>query len=261
MYGAIIGDLAGSIYEFNQTKKIENIKIDEIIIEDSFYSDDTILTIAILDSILNNKSYDDTLRYYINKYTNYRPNFKPYFASAFSPNMIKWAGQRSNGKSKGNGALMRISPVGYLFDTKEDIIKNAYLATIPSHNTKEAIECATKIALMIYYFRCGMSKNEVYKKLGICLEYKPFTKFNVTCSDTMDNCLYALYYSNCFSDAIRKVIYMGGDTDTNAAIVGSLAEALYGIDDKLKCKAEEKIPQEFVKILRKVKNEKEDFLK
>ena len=141
MYGAIIGDLAGSIYEFNQTKKIENIKIDEIINEDSFYSDDTILTIAILDSILNNKSYDDTLRYYINKYTNYRPNFKPYFASAFSPNMIKWAGQISYGKNKGNGALMRISPVGYLFDTKEDIIKNAYLATIPSHNTKEAIDC------------------------------------------------------------------------------------------------------------------------
>ena len=75
MYGAIIGDLAGSIYEFNQTKSITNVNIENIIDENSFYSDDTILTIAIADAILNDKDYEKYLRYYIKKYSSYKPDF------------------------------------------------------------------------------------------------------------------------------------------------------------------------------------------
>lgn len=252
MYGAIIGDLAGSVYEFEQVKKVQSIKIDNIIEDNSFYSDDTILTIAILDAIKNDQDYERYLKYYINKYSNYKPNVKPYFEHPFSPGTMKWAKESCQGVSSGNGAMMRISPVGYLFDSEEEVIQNAKLATIPSHNTDEAIECATIIALIIYYARNGLSKEEIFKKLHLTVKYKPFEKFNYTCSETIDNCLYALYISNDFSESIKNTLLMGGDTDTNACIVGSMAEALYGIDDSLKKQMEDKIPKEFVRILHKV---------
>ena len=148
--------------------------------------------------------------------------------------------------------MMRISPIGYMFDSEEDIIRNVYLATIPSHNSEEAISSATVVALIIYYLRKGLSRDEIFKKLDIKIKYTPFTKFNTTCFETIDNCLYVLYNSISFKDAIKKAIYMGGDTDTNAAIVGSMAESLFGIDNDLINKANNKIPLEFQKILKKV---------
>ena len=249
MYGAIIGDLSGSIYEYNQTKEIKSIKMNKIIEDNAFYSDDTILTIAIADAILHDKDYDKYLRYYIKKYKDYKPNFKPYFKTAFSPSLIKWSNSNGNGISKGNGAMMRISPVGYLFDTEEDVITNSRLATIPSHNSEESIDCATKIALIIFYLRKGLSLDEIYKKLNVKPILTEFDHFNTTCKETIDNCLYTLYNSNNFEDAIRKTIELGGDTDTNACIVGSMAEAFYGIDDKLIEKANKKLPKEFDKVL------------
>jgi len=251
MYGAIIGDLAGSIYEYDQIKKVKNIEIKNLIEENSFYSDDTILTIAILDAILNDKNYEKYLREYIKKYSNYKPNFKPYFKTTFSPSLMKWANNESVGNSLGNGAMMRISPIGYMFDSEIDVIKNVRLATIPSHNSEEALNCATKIALIIFYLRKGLNKEEIFKKLKIKPQFKPFTKFNYTCSETIDNCLYTFYNSTGFEEAIRKAIYLGGDTDTNACIVGALAEAAYGVSSELIEETNKKLPDEFVKILSK----------
>ena len=171
----------------------------------------------------------------------------------FSLNTIKWANEKKEGNSNGNGAMMRISPIGYMFNSEKDIIDQSRKAIITSHNTKEAIDAATKIALIIFYFRKGLSKYEVFNKLDIKIHYEPFKKFNMTCNETIDNCLYALYISNCFEDAIKKAILMGGDTDTNACIVGSMAETLYGIDEKLKMKAYKKLPYEFQQILKKKK--------
>ena len=252
MLGAIYGDKAGSVYEFNQTKNIESINPEKLILHNSFYSDDTIETIAIIDSIINNKDYEQSLREYILNNIEYKPDFSPYFKSSFSPNTIKWAKGIGKNNSIGNGSMMRISPVGYLFNTEMEVIKNAKLATIPSHNSKEAIECATVIALMIYYFRNGLSKDKVYQKLNLKVEYKPFTKFNMTCNETIGNCLYAIYYSNSFEDAIRKILLMGGDTDTNACIVGSVAESIYQMTEAQKELAKKDLPPNYVKILRKV---------
>ena len=254
MYGAIIGDLAGSIYEFGQTKSIVNINIDNIIENNSFYSDDTILTIAIADAILNDKDYEKYLRYYIKKYSAYRPDFEPYFKTIFSPNLMKWSISDGVGRSAGNGAMMRISPIGFMFDTEKEVVENAKLATIPSHNSEEAINAATKIALIIFYLRKGLSKDEIYSRLGIEPKYMPLKKFNLTCGETIDNCLYVFYHSIGFEDAIRKAVYMGGDTDTNACIVGSMAEAAYGINDDLIEALNKKIPDEFKHILIKTRN-------
>lgn len=250
IYGAIIGDLAGSIYEYEQLKKVQSIKMNKLIEENAFFSDDTILTIAIKDAILHNKDYDYYIRRYIQEYENYKPNFKPYFKYPFSQNLIEWSKSDGIGKSRGNGAMMRISPVGYMFDKEEDVINNAEQATTPSHNSEEAIDCAKTIALIIFYLRKGIPLEQIYNKLNIKVKYKPFTYFNYTCEDTIDNCLFALYNSSSFEDAISKTLLMGGDTDTNCAIVGSMAEALYGIENDLKEIVNEKLPESLVKVLK-----------
>lgn len=247
MWGAIIGDLAGSTYEYEQAKKVSKIEPKELITKESFFSDDTILTIAILDAILEQGDYKDYLKKYAKEYENYHPNHKPYFKGVFSPGFTKWAQSAEEGKSTGNGAMMRISPVGYLYNTEEEVIKQAAFATIPSHNTQEAITSATIVARIIFEARKGFSKEEILKKIGREMQYRDFQKFNSTCRETIDNCLYALFTTNSFEEAILTVLSYGGDTDTNACIVGSMAEAFYGVEENLKKQAEEKIPKEFVK--------------
>ena len=255
MYGAIFGDLAGSIYEYDQSKRIACIQPKQLITEDSFYSDDTILTIAILDAILDNQDYNYYLRKYIKETldSNYSPKFETHFRYPFSRGLREWAKQEEMGSSTGNGALMRISPVGFMFDDAEEVFDNAIKATEPSHNSSEALHCATILALMIYYLRNGYSKDEVYQRLKLPVSYQPFQKFNFTCYETFGNCLYAFYQSNGFEDAIFKTLYMGGDTDTNAAIVGSMAEAYYGIEDSIIDTIYQKIPDDYIKVLEKAK--------
>jgi len=206
MLGAIIGDLSGSIYEFNQIKQHSQIEVKNIIEKTAFYSDDTILTVAIADAIINKVNFEDKLREYALSYNDLIPKDIPYFKSMFSPNFIKWAKKEKPGISEGNGAMMRISPVGFLFDSEEEVIKNAYLATI-------------------------------------------ITQFNYTCKDTIDLCLYSIFSVNSFEESIKLAISFGGDTDTNACIVGSMAEAFYGIDEKLKQTAMEKLPHKFIEII------------
>ena len=161
MWGAIIGDLAGSVYEYDQAKQISKLNLTELISDKSFYSDDSILTIAILDAILNNQDYNFYLKKYAQDFINYKPNFNPYFKSIFSPGFITWIKSNQIGNSIGNGAMMRISPVGYLFNTEQEIIENTIKATTPSHNSPEAIESAIKVALIIYNARLGLKKEEI----------------------------------------------------------------------------------------------------
>ena len=169
----------------------------------------------------------------------------------FSPGFTEWAKGNYQGQSSGNGAMMRVSPVGYLFNTEEDVIKNSYLATTPSHNSKDAINAVQIIALIIFYARNGMTKQDIINKLNLKIVKPNLNEFNYTCSDTIDLCLYSFFNSNSFEDSIRLAISFGGDTDTNACIVGSMAEAMFGISKELKEKALSKLPTEFVEILNK----------
>ena len=249
MYGAILGDISGSIYEYEQFKNVSKVNVQDLLTRKSFYSDDTILTIAILDCILNNGNYENYLKEYANKYKDYKPDFKPYFKDIFSPGFTKWVNNEKLGNSVGNGAMMRVSPIGYLFDNEGDIHKNVVLATSPSHNNPVAIDYAEIIALIIFYSRKGLNKKEIINKLNIKLNYEDFEEFNYTCSDTLDNCLYAFFKSKSLDDAIKTVISYGGDTDTNACIVGSMSEAYYGISDNLKDRVNEYLPDKFIDVL------------
>jgi len=263
MLGAIIGDLAGSIYEFGQVKEVNKIEVNNLIEDNAFISDDTILTMAIADAIINKKDYGKNLKEYAKKY-NEIPKDIPYFKTMFSPGFMKWVEGDYQGESAGNGAMMRISPVGFLFNSEEEVIKNAELATVPSHNNEDAIDCAKKISLITFYSRNGLSKQEIIDRLNLEIREPNIEKFNYTCRDTIDVCLYSLFNSNSFEESIKLAISFGGDTDTNACIVGGMAEAMYGIDEELKEKAISKLPEEFIEILDSayelvVRNSEQDF--
>lgn len=251
MIGAVIGDLAGSIYEYDQTKKITSIQAKQLLLPNSFISDDTILTMAIINAIVNDCSYEESLKSFGIKYENMMPQTQPYFATIFSPDFSEWLHGNFVGKSSGNGAMMRISPIGYLFNSESEIEKQAGLATAPSHNTTEAISCATIIAKIIYFARNHFSKEEILRKLHITLKKPIITSFNYTCQDTIDICLWSLFNANSFAESIYNALSFGGDTDTNASIVGSMAEAMFGIDEELKMKALSYLPNEFQELLQK----------
>lgn len=268
MYGAIIGDLAGSIYEYQEFKDSLKKKVDlkrrleilhkkELISENAFYSDDTILTISILESILEGIGYEENLKKYALMYKEQVPEGK-YFKYMFSEGFIKWCNSNIIGTSKGNGAMMRISPVGYLFNTEDEIMEESEKATKVSHNDDISLMGAAIISLMIYYARIGMTKKEIETKINLfCnVDYnfdidklRNTNGFTYTCEDTLPLVLYSIFNTNSFEDAIRVSISLGGDTDTVACIVGSVAEALYGVPEELKKEANKFLPLEFQKIL------------
>ena len=249
MLGAIIGDEAGSVYEFEQIKNVKPIEMKKIIEDNAFFSDDTILTCAVADAILNGCDYGDKIREYTLKFENYKPAFSPYFKTAFSPNFISWAKSNTAGASAGNGAMMRISPVGWLFDTEKEVKENAKLATMVSHNCEEAISCAEIVALVIFYARKGFSKQEIIKKLNLKIFKPKIERFNYLCKETLDVCLYSVFETESFEGCIKTALAFGGDTDTNACIAASMAEALYEIDENTKKLALSKLPEDLQKIV------------
>ncbi len=255
MWGAIIGDLTGSVYEFEQIKKVSPVNVAELITKDSFFTDDTILTVAIYDAILNGScDYEAAIKRYGHEYQFKMPvnprggSPHPMFGSGF----MDYLNGVNDGKSIGNGAMMRISGVGKMFNTLEDVMENARLATIPSHDSQSAVECAQIVAQVIFFARMGERKQWIRDRLGFSTTYfKPFEKFNKTCLETINNCMFALFESDNFEEAVRKVLSYGGDTDTNCAIVGAMAEALYGVPEFFVREARKKIPESFVYILDK----------
>ncbi len=268
MYGAIIGDFAGSIYEYPESidakNKIVNLERrlsiynNKLLTEKSFYSDDTILTIAILDSIINNISYEFKLKEYGLNYINHKLTNLPYFKSAFSPKFTQWCQGNYTGTSRGNGSAMRVSPVGHLFNTEEEVINESIKATIPSHNTVEAIESAKAVALTIYLLKKGLEKdyviNYVVNKFNfdINLDIDHLQRTNIfSCSayKAVNEALYILSISSSFDEAIRHSISIGGDTDTITAITGSMAEVIYPIEKDYIDFVNEKLPSKFVKLI------------
>lgn len=250
MLGAIIGDVAGSYYEvleindrnrsYDERIEILDKKV-PLFSDKSSCTDDSILTCAIYDAIKNgNCDYEKYLKEYGLKEMNLGKDI--YGRSRFGPGFVKWVQGDYQGDSYGNGASMRISPVGFMFDDVDSVKRNAYLATIPSHNNKDSIEGAEIVAVSIFLLRNGKSKEEVvqyiknnYNNLDFDLEdLQRNYKFSSKSINSVPQALYIFSISNDFEDAIRKAISIGGDTDTIACIVGSLAEACYGINDELK---------------------------
>ena len=253
MFGAIIGDVAGSYLEVLEVQGIkdghrsyeERIKILDgnkpLFADECSCTDDSILTIAIYDAIVNgNLDYEKYLREYGLREVN--EGIDKYGRSRFGNGFVSWLNGDFQGESYGNGAAMRIGPVGYLFDTLDEVKEQARLATISSHNHIDAIKGAEAVAVAIFLLRTGHSKEEVYDfvtnnyyELDFDLEdLQRNNKFSSKSSITVPQALFVFFQSDDFEDSIRKALSIGGDSDTIACIVGSISEAYYGVSDELK---------------------------
>ena len=268
MLGAMIGDIAGSKYEFNNTFDYDF----EMFGEGCDFTDDTICTVAVADAILNGRSYQESLLDWCRRY----PSPKGAYGGRFAGWIRSLDPQPYN--SFGNGSAMRVSPVAWLFDDLSQVLEEAEKTALPTHNHPEGIKGAKAVAHAIWHFRKSRfseeskdSENEETKGLknekakaskdenetiqgfmSIARSYYedfdtrvyPKGKFDETCMDAVPLSFYLLSQASSFEDAIRLAISHGGDSDTIGAIVGSIAEARFGIPQEMKEKALSYLPDD-----------------
>lgn len=253
MYGAIIGDVVGSRFEFNNYRN-KNFELINSVCE---FTDDTILTVAVMDILLNNK-IEDT-KYIVETIKKYGIKYPSSYGCSFN-----WWLHSKNSEpynSYGNGAAMRVSPIGWYAKNEEEVKKWTYNVTSVTHNHPEGLKGAEVTAMCVYYAKIGKSKEFIRKYVeqyyNLDFEYEELKKnywFNETCQNTVPQAIYCFLISKDFEDCVRTSISIGGDSDTLAAISCSIAEAYYKhIDKQLIEKVNKKIPEEFKNIIKKFK--------
>lgn len=239
MIGAIIGDIVGSVYEFQSHKPSYDFKL---FTPESFFTDDTVLTVALADSILCNVSYLSMLEKYFNKYPD----------ADYGGGFLKWAhsGFGDPYNSFGNGSAMRVSPVGWAFNSIDDVLFHAKESASFTHNHPEGIKGAQAAAVSIFMARTGASKKDIKEYVEKIFAYElgfdfddlvTHYSFNETCQNTVPQAIYTFLISDSFEDSIRKAVMIGGDSDTLPCINGGIAEAFYGVSNELKHAAFEKL--------------------
>lgn len=232
MYGAIIGDIIGSIYEFHNVRH-KGISIDH---PGMHFTDDTVLTIATMDAILHPE---------IGYAKMYKQYFRDYVDSncGFGGRFYQWGLSDSLEPydSFGNGSAMRVSPVAWICDTEEEVLSEAKRSAEVTHNHPEGIKGAQAITLAIFLARRGVDKkiigSTITERFGYSLsssieELQKTNIFDETCQGSVPDALICFLNSNDFEDCIRTSISIGGDSDTIACMAGSIAEAYYGLDKK-----------------------------
>jgi ADP-ribosylglycohydrolase len=224
MLGAIIGDYVGSAYEFSNTHDYAF----PMITGESSITDDSIMAIAAMDAILQGKPYGERFRYWGNRY--------PHPKGGYGASFAAWL--RSDNPqpyySFGNGAAMRVSPVGWAFPTLEETLREAQKSAACTHSHPEGIKGAQAVAAAIFLTRSGHNKSSVKryveKEFGYNLsrrlsDIRPAYGFNETCQGTVPEAITCYMESSDFEDAIRLAVSLGGDSDTLACITGAIAEA------------------------------------
>lgn len=255
MIGAIIGDIVGSRFEFNNHRS----KDFELFSDDCEVTDDSIMTIAVAKAIMetdkimkpslkeqaNNFNYNALLEKNTIKYMQEIGRKYPYCGYGGMFNHWIFSDDPKPYDSFGNGAAMRISPVAFAASSEHQACELSEIITSVSHNHKEGIRGAEATAVAIFMSRRGFTKEEIrhkinerYYKLDFAIvELRDTYEFNETCQETVPQAIVAFLESTSFEDAIRTAISVGGDSDTLAAITGAIAEAYYGVPENLKEKA------------------------
>lgn len=237
MLGAIIGDIVGSVYEWN------NIKTKDFLLfsPECFFTDDTVMTLAIAEGLIKGGSAEDFISA-MKKFGQIYPN------AGYGGRFGNWllSGDSEPYNSWGNGSAMRVSSIAWVFDTLSEVEEYAEISAAVTHNHPEGIKGAQATAAAIFLARKGKTKDEIKMyiegKYGYDLsrsldEIRPKYHFNESCQDTVPEAVIAFLESIDFEDAIRNAISIGGDSDTLAAITGSIAEAAYGIPEEIKQRA------------------------
>jgi len=247
LIGTIAGDVIGSIYEWNNVKTTEF----ELFTPDSGFTDDTVMTMAIADCLLNQKPFAKTVWEYGRKYRGrgYGGRFKEWLKSE---DMLPY-------NSFGNGSAMRVSPVAFAFDNLETVLQSAKETAEITHNHIEGIKGAQATAAAIFLARNGKSKPEIKEYITTHFQYdldftieeiRPTYTFDVTCQGSVPQAIVAFLDSHDYESAIRLAISIGGDSDTIACIAGGIAGAFYkAIPTNILEFAYSKLPNEFLQLL------------
>jgi len=252
MLGAIIGDIVGSRFEFNNIRT----KDFELFAEDCQVTDDSIMTLAVAKAILSCNGDWNQLGRNAVKYM--QEIGRKYPNCGFGGMFGKWvfSDKPAPYNSFGNGAAMRVSPCGFIARTKEEAILLSKKVTEVTHNHPEGLKGAEAVSVAVFMARNKNTKNEIkewiekdYYTLNFTLDsIRDDYEFNETCQETVPQAITAFLESNSFKDAIRNAISLGGDSDTLAAITGSIAEAFYGIPSDIKSEALTYLDSELQKI-------------
>ena len=277
MLGAIVGDIVGSVYEWNNIKT----KDFPLFRDDCFFTDDTVMTCAVAEAIMNGGQKDDFIDA-MKKYGRMYPN------ADYGARFNRWlmTDNREPYNSFGNGSAMRVSPCAWVMDATTDELPSevkrlTQLSAEVTHNHAEGVKgaMATSDAIFMcrYYFggysgdyeqpindnptECKrLIKEHIEEEYGYDLsktldEIRPHYRFNETCQNTVPQAIIAFLESTDFEDAIRNAISIGGDSDTLAAITGSIVEVAYGIPDWIKEKAYTYLDEPLKDVLRRWKKE------
>lgn len=254
MIGAIIGDIVGSRFE-SKNKRIKRTDF-ELFTKDSKFTDDTVFSIAVADWLIRDKENNpETLVKLMQAYGRMYPR------AGFSTATKAWINSDSPVPygSRGNGAAMRVSPVGWAFDNMDDTLRVAELSAAVSHDSIEAITAAKAVVAAIFMARNKASKQDIknfieqYCGYGLnrtCDEIRPAYQACFTCDGSVPEAIIAFLDGNDYESTIRLAVSLGGDSDTQACIAGSIAEAYYGVIPKeITTKAIHKLPSQFREIV------------
>ena len=248
LIGAIAGDIIGSYYEFSPMKSTNF----QLFNETSHFTDDTIMTVANADWLLTEDSLLGIMQEYGNRYQGgYGYMFYDWLKADNPQPYNSW----------GNGSAMRISPVGWAFDTLGETLDAAKRSAEITHNHPEGIKGAQATAACVYLARVGKSKQMIkeyietlfgYNLDRTCDEIRPTYQFDESCQGTVPESIIAFLESTDYESAIRLTISLGGDSDTMGAITGGIAEAYYKeipsyiLEETLK-----RLPNEFIDIMQR----------
>lgn len=247
MIGAIIGDIVGSVYEFDNHRS----KTFPFFAEGAFFTDDTVLTVALAETLMKGGDYDEAMRRWYSHYPD----------ASYGGRFREWAQTPDAGPyfSWGNGSAMRVSPVGFAFDTMGRVLDQAEASAQPTHNHPEGIKGAQAVAAAILLARQGADKDKIRWHIETAFEYdldrsldeiRVDYGFDVSCQGTVPPAIRAFLEAEGFEDAIRNAISLGGDSDTLACITGSIAEAFFDVPDWIEAEAMNRLDNRLADVTR-----------
>ncbi|NIP71828.1 MAG: ADP-ribosylglycohydrolase family protein [Gammaproteobacteria bacterium] len=247
MLGAIAGDMVGSVYESRPIKTTHF----PLFSADSRFTDDTVLTVAVADSILRDADVASALKSFGRRHPDagYGESFYRWLVSEHSEPYNSW----------GNGAAMRVSPVGFAFASVDQVLVEAQRTAEVTHNHPEGVKGAQATALGIYLARTGATKDrirwEIEQRFGYDLyhsldDIRPGYRFDVSCQGSVPESIIAFLESHDVESAIRNAVSLGGDSDTMACIAGGIAQGFYGwIPEHIESGVRERLPKDLLVVV------------
>ena len=266
MIGAIVGDIAGSRFEFDNLKSKEFALLVSRGEEERhcYFTDDTVMTLAVAQAILDWRANgaDDMADLSASAVRRMQEFGRRYPCAGYGGHFAQWISESDPlpYNSWGNGAAMRVSACGWAGRTLDEVKAMSRAVTEVTHNHPEGIKGAEATAVCVFLARQGKSKDEIkayveerYYPLDFTLnEIRPTYDFDVSCQGSVPQALEAFFESTSFEDAIRNAISIGGDSDTIGAICGAVAEAFYGVPEEIRAKALTFLPQHLADVLKRV---------